>query len=342
MAVSIAGGLDPASLLALLADGQPHSGEWLAQRLGVNRTAVRNGVLRLRDRGIAAGAVRGRGYALAGPVELLNARAIRAALSDVHAERVQDLEIAFEVDSTNTRLLAAAPPPAGRARVLLSELQTAGRGRRGRRWAAPFGGSIALSMAWPFGDRAQVSPALSLCAGVAVCRALARAGSAGIGVKWPNDLWLNDRKVGGVLLELRADAGGPAQVVIGIGLNVALTRAARAEIEASGAAVAAIADACCGAPSRNFIAGAIIDELLSMLVDFEHEGFSAYREAWSGLDVLRDRPAQVLLGDAVVRGTARGVDAQGRLQLERAGRLQTFVSGEVSLRLGEANLTDIE
>ena len=79
-----------------------------------------------------------------------------------------------------------------------------------------------------------------------------------------------------------------------------------------------------------------------MLVDFEHEGFSAYREAWSGLDVLRDRPAQVLLGDAVVRGTARGVDAQGRLQLERAGRLQTFVSGEVSLRLGEANLTDIE
>jgi BirA family biotin operon repressor/biotin-[acetyl-CoA-carboxylase] ligase len=342
MAVSIAGSLDPAPLLALLADGQPHSGEWLAQRLGVNRTAVRKAVLRLRDRGVEAGAVRGCGYALAGRVELLDARAIRAVLSEAHAGRVHGLEIAFEVDSTNTRLLAAAPPPAGGALVLLSELQTAGRGRRGRRWAAPFGGSIALSMAWSFGDRAKVSPALSLCAGVAVCRALARAGAAGIGVKWPNDLWLNDRKVGGVLLELRADAGGPAQVVIGIGLNVALTRAARAEIEASGAAVAAIADACSGVPSRNFIAGAIIDELLSMLVDFEREGFSAWREAWSGLDVLRDRPAQVMLDEAIVRGTARGVDAQGRLQLEREGRMQTFVSGEVSLRLGEAKLTDIE
>ena len=144
-----------ASLLALLADGQPHSGERLAQRLGVSRTAVRKGVLLLRDRGIAAGAVRGRGYALAGPVELLDARAIRAALSEGHAERLHGLRIAFEVDSTNERLLAAAPPPAGRALVLLSELQSAGRGRRGRRWTAPFGGSIALSMAWSFGDRAR-------------------------------------------------------------------------------------------------------------------------------------------------------------------------------------------
>ena len=131
-------------------------------------------------------------------------------------------------------------------------------------------------------------------------------------------------------------------MVIGIGLNVALTAAARADIEASGAAVAAIADACSRAPSRNFIAGAIIDELLSMLVDFEREGFAACRAAWSVLDVLRDRPAQVLLDDTVVRGTARGVDAQGQLQLEREGRLQTFVSGEVSLRLGEGKLTDIE
>jgi BirA family biotin operon repressor/biotin-[acetyl-CoA-carboxylase] ligase len=108
----------------------------------------------------------------------------------------------------------------------------------------------------------------------------------------------------------------------------------RERIEASGVRIAAAADACAAPPSRNFIAGAIIDELLSMLGDFEREGFAAYRDAWTALDALRDRPARVLVGDAVVAGIARGVDMHGALRLEQAGRMQEFVSGEVSLRLG--------
>ena len=147
----------------------------------------------------------------------------------------------------------------------------------------------------------------------------------------------NDRKMGGVLVEVRAEAGGPAHVVIGVGLNVSLTAGMRAQIEASGVKAAAIADACTTPPSRNFIAGAIIDALLSMLADFERDGFAGFREAWTALDALRDRPAQVLMGEAVVCGTARGVDAQGALQLERDGLLQAFVSGEVSLRGVECN-----
>lgn len=338
MAVSIAGGVadEPLlrALLGLLADGRPHSVGWLAAGLGVSRTAIRQGLLQLRARGINVLAEPRRGYALRRAVELLDERAIRAAIPDGAAARLRRLDLEFEVDSTNTRLLAAPPPPIGHADVLTSELQHAGRGRRARRWIAPFGGSIALSMGWSFSDVGKSSPALSLCAGVAVSRALARAGASRIGVKWPNDLWLNDRKVGGVLLELRSESTGPSQVVIGVGLNVALTPEDRAQIEASGAPVAAVADACPTAPSRNFIAGAIIGELLGMLVDFERQGFSACREAWTSLDVLRDRPAQVVMDGTVVCGTARGVDAQGALRLERDGRLQTFVSGEVSLRPG--------
>ncbi len=101
----------------------------------------------------------------------------------------------------------------------MSELQHSGRGRHGRRWIASFGDSIALSLAWTFGDAARASPALSLATGVAISRALARAGARGIGLKWPNDVWFDDRKLGGVLIELRVDAGGPAHVVIGVGLN---------------------------------------------------------------------------------------------------------------------------
>jgi BirA family biotin operon repressor/biotin-[acetyl-CoA-carboxylase] ligase len=218
--------------------------------------------------------------------------------------------------------------------VLLAELQHAGRGRRGRQWNMPFGGGIALSMAWSFNDAAQASPALSLCVGVAVSRALMRAGARGVGLKWPNDLWFEDRKIGGVLIEMRAEAGGPAHVVIGIGINVSLTPEARARLEAPGDRVAAVADACPATPSRNFIAGAIIDELLVMLLEFERDGFAAFRDRWLALDVLRGRPAVVWIGATAICGTARGVDARGALLLERDGRLHEYLSGEVSLRLG--------
>ena len=262
MAVPIAGGLSP-PLLGLLADGRLRSGEWLAQALGMSRAAVWKGIERLRAQGIEVEAVPRRGYCLPHAVELLDERVLRAALDKARAERLRHLEVLFDVDSTNTRLLAAPPPPYGSADVVLSELQHAGRGRRGRPWIAPFGGSVALSMGWSFADASRASPSLSLCVGVAVARALARAGALGIALKWPNDIWFGDRKVGGVLIELRAEASGPAHVVIGVGLNVALPPASRALIEASGVRAAAVADACAASPSRNFIAGAIIDELLS-------------------------------------------------------------------------------
>ena len=145
-----------------------------------------------------------------------------------------------------------------------------------------------------------------------VARAWSRAGAAGVTLKWPNDIWFEDRKIGGVLIELQAEAGGPAHVVIGVGINVALTAAARREIEAGGARVAAVADACAEAPSRNLVAGAILDELLSMLGQFEREGFAAFRDAWMALDALNGRPARVLLGSRSFPVTARGVDARAR------------------------------
>jgi BirA family biotin operon repressor/biotin-[acetyl-CoA-carboxylase] ligase len=219
----------------------------------------------------------------------------------------------------------------------LSELQHAGRGRRGRRWIAPFGAGVALSVAWTFSDGAGALSALSLGVGVAVARALARAGARGVTLKWPNDIWLRDRKLGGVLIELRAEASGPAHVVIGVGVNVDLPAAARCEIEAGGVRVAAVADACAAAPSRNLIAGAILDELLSMLGQFEREGFAAFRDAWTALDALSGRPARVLLGRTVISGTARGVDQEGALLLDTGDRVQRFVSGEASLRVIEGD-----
>lgn len=333
MAVSIAHGIEHPRLLVLLADGEVHSGEWLAQELRQTRAAVWKGVERLRALGVEVQALARRGYRLANPVELLDARRILAELKAERSANLHGLELLFEVDSTNTRLLAAKPPPAGNADVCLSELQHAGRGRRGRRWIAPFGSGIAFSLGWTCSEVIRTLPALSLGVGVAVSRALVRAGASGVALKWPNDIWFSDRKIGGVLIELRAEAGGVAHVVIGIGLNVTLAAAARREIEASGVSVAAVADACVQAPSRNFIAGAILDELLSMLAEYERCGFAAFRDAWTVLDALQGREVQILLGDKATLGVARGVDADGALLLETGDQMQRFYSGEASLRL---------
>jgi BirA family biotin operon repressor/biotin-[acetyl-CoA-carboxylase] ligase len=336
MAVSIASRLDHPLLLVLLAGGQLRSGEWLAKELKVSRAAVWKGVERLRAVGVEVQAVPRRGYRLSKPVELLDAQRIVAELGPQSMPQLRALDLEFEVDSTNTRLLAAPPPPLGRAVACICELQHAGRGRRGRRWIVPFGAGIALSVAWTFSDGGALS-ALSLAVGVAVSRALVRAGAHGVTLKWPNDIWLRDRKLGGVLIELRAEASGPAHVVIGVGINIDLPAAARREIEASGVRVAAVADACTAAPSRNVVAGAILDELLSMLRQFEREGFAAFRDAWAALDALSGRPARVLLGRTAISGTARGVDQEGALLLDTGDRVQRFVSGEASLRVIEGD-----
>lgn len=336
MAVSIPRGVDPPALLLLLADGALHSGESLAAQLAQTRAAVWKGVERLRTLGIQVQAYPRRGYRLANPVEMLDAEAILGQLKEASRPSLRQFKILFEVDSTNTRLMKSPQPPYGCADVCMAELQNAGRGRLGRPWLTPFGSSIALSVGWTFRDGARALPALSLGVGVAVARALARCGAAQMGLKWPNDIWYRDRKVGGVLVEIRAEAGGPAHVVIGVGINVSVAAADRSKIESCGIRIAAVEDACVAPPSRNRVAGSLLDELLGMLREFEHAGFVKFRDEWMALDALGGRAVQVLLGERTERGTARGVDVDGALLLETNGQMQRFVSGEASLRLAES------
>jgi BirA family biotin operon repressor/biotin-[acetyl-CoA-carboxylase] ligase len=337
MAVSLPHRLESRALLTRLADGGLRSGAWLASELGTNRREVARLVQRMRGMGIDIDAIPGSGYRLSRPVELLDAERIRGALSEMTQHSIHRLDVLFEVDSTNTRLLELAPPPPGSANVCSSELQHAGRGRRGRVWSSPFGGCLALSLGWSFADAAAVSPTLTLAVGVAIWRALDRLGAGHVRLKWPNDIWFGERKMGGVLVELRGESAGPAHVVIGIGLNVSLSAEQRRTIEAAGVRIATLADACPEKVSRNTLAAALLEELLSMLDEFERSGFGAFREQWLKLDALAGRDARVLVGDGSIDGTARGVDRDGALLLEVGGRLHRHVSGEVSLRLNQGD-----
>lgn len=322
------------ALLALLADGALHSGADLAAQLGVSRAAVWKLVGELRGRGIEVASEARRGYRLPAPVELLDADRIALAAARQGTIRSGAIEVLFEVDSTNTRLQEAPAPRPGEARVLFAEIQHAGRGRRGRSWLAPFGSGLTFSVAWTFADTPPGLPALGLALGVAVAEALRGLGAQGVGLKWPNDIvWLR-RKLGGLLLQLRSETGGPATVVAGLGINLALPIDARAALAGAGAfPVTDLNEAMGGQPpGRNELAGVLAAALLASLDEFATAGFAPFASRWSALDALAGEPVRLVQAETTVDGVARGADAEGALLVEVAGRVQRFHSGDVSLR----------
>jgi BirA family biotin operon repressor/biotin-[acetyl-CoA-carboxylase] ligase len=318
-------------LLRLLADGALHSGEELAAALSISRAAVWKRLQQLGEWGVALEARAGSGYRLEAPIELLDEAAIRAQLPDTVAADLRSLEVHESLDSTSDRLLAVRGLPPGRFDACLAEFQDAGRGRRGRRWVAPFASGLCLSTNWSYRDAPAMPGALSLAAGVAALRALRRLGIDGIGLKWPNDLVRGDAKLGGILIDLRGEAAGPAYVVVGIGLNVRLPRAAREALAAEGVEALDLASA--GAvPGRNRLAAVLMAELHQALGEFGGRGMAAFAEEWGEADALAGRPVAVLHGGETLEGVARGVDADGALLLEEGGSRRRIVSGEVSVR----------
>ena len=318
-------------LLRLLADGALHSGEELAAALSVSRAAVWKRLQQLEAWGIACEARPGSGYRLETPIDLLDAARILECLPQTTLVLLRHLEVHEAVESTSDRLLAIDDLPPGRFDACLAEFQSAGRGRRGRHWVAPFASGLCLSVNWNFRDAPAMLGALSLAAGVAVLRALGRLGFARLSLKWPNDILCGDAKLGGILIDLRGEAAGPAYVVVGIGINVRLPRAARERLAAGG--VDAVDLAALGrAPTRNDLAAVLIAELTQALAEFGVRGLAAFLEEWQAADALAGRSVRVLLGGQPLEGLARGVDADGALLLEIDGARRRILSGEVSVR----------
>ncbi|MBK6349563.1 MAG: biotin--[acetyl-CoA-carboxylase] ligase [Proteobacteria bacterium] len=197
-------------LVRLLADGEMHSGERLAADLGVTRAAVWKIVAELRERGVAVASHERRGYQLEQSVELLDLQSPRRSAAAAGIELPAATAVFFELGSTNEFLHAAVAPPPMAPRLVFAELQTAGRGRRGREWLAPFGSGLTFSIGWTFAEMPADLSALGLALGVCVVRVLRELGAADVQLKWPNDIVHRHAKLGGLLLQMRPEAGGPA------------------------------------------------------------------------------------------------------------------------------------
>ncbi len=321
----------PRQLLDLLADGQFRSGEALGRGLGLSRAAVWKLVGRARALyGVRISAVPGKGYRLERPLELLEPATILGRLSRDCRAALANVFVHDQVTSTNTWLMQQAGTGLASGTACLAEQQTAGRGRRGRTWVSPFGQNLYLSLLWRFPCPPADLGGLSLAAGVGVALALGELGAEGIGLKWPNDLLWNRKKLGGLLIEVMGESQGPTAVVCGVGVNTHLSADDARPIDQPWTDLSAVLAGRQWA--RNEIAAGVLERLVWVMQGYERGGLAPFLPHWRRLDPFLGQPIELRLADTLIHGTHAGIDDTGALRLAHDQGVDQFVAGEVSLR----------
>ncbi|MGS8098712.1 bifunctional biotin--[acetyl-CoA-carboxylase] ligase/biotin operon repressor BirA [Providencia sp. PROV_01] len=318
----------PLQLIDILADAQVHSGEQLGEQLGMTRSAINKHIKTLRSWGLNIETIAGKGYKLPYQINLLSEEAIKKQIDDVN------IIVEPVIDSTNQYMLERiAELKSGD--TCLAEYQSAGRGRRGRQWISPFGCNLYLSMYWRLEQGPAAAVGLSLVVGIVIAEVLNRISQEKVKVKWPNDLYMNDKKLAGILVELTGKTGDAAHIIIGVGINIGMNNN---NIESSKSITqewSSLRDEVENI-ERNELSANIIKSLRESLVIFEHEGLKPFLERWFKLDNFLNRHVKLLIGNDVISGIERGVNDQGALLLQKNnGEIIPYIGGEISLRLNE-------
>jgi len=333
-------------ILKHLDDGKFHSGETLAKHFQVSRSTIWNAIKAAQAVGISIFSVRGRGYQLARPVTLLNQIAVQKAYLNIANRLNQNtkylsnvIEVHDCLGSTNSYLMAKVNDPFVNGSCVATNLQTQGRGRRGRIWQAGLGESLTFSVLWRFQCGAAALSGLSLAVGVAMIRGLHYFGLSQVKLKWPNDLVVKTtngnetsiEKLAGILIELQGDMEGPSTAVIGVGINLALSDQLKKQIDQPSIAIANITD---NVIDPNELLGRLLFELQNVLIEYELVGFVGFKAAWLAAHAYQDENVNVLHpnGTAII-GVIHDIADDGALIINTHEGLKHFVAGEISLRV---------
>ena len=320
-------------ILNALKDGKFHSGESLGELLGVSRTAVWKQLQKLEEIGLQVESVKGTGYRVVNGIDLLVKDDITVHLRDRNRNEPRSIELFQSLGSTNKYLREQAEKSDCSGSVVLAERQTSGRGRRGKTWVSPFAANIYMSILWDFEQGAQALEGLSLAIGVAVRRALIELGLEDVRLKWPNDIYIGNKKLGGILLEMIGDPAGHCSVVIGVGINVSMPASMAVNIDQPWTDCCSESDA---PIARSRLAALLIDNIFDILNDFESLGFAGYRDEWQEADAFKGLQGTISTPRDSVSGTVIGVDNSGAVQLKlMSGAVKSFIGGELSLRLAK-------
>lgn len=314
-------------LIQQLSDGKTHSGEALAQLAGISRAAIAKHIDQLQQVGLDIFAISGKGYRLAQSLQLLDITQIK----QWQGTGMPEILLQHLTDSTNTQLLKRLQDGQSlqKGQAIVAEAQSAGRGRRGNQWYSPFGCNLYFSMYWQLEQGIQAAMGLSLVVGIAVARLVERLYRCEIKLKWPNDLYVGNKKLGGVLVELTGQTHADCDVVLGIGLNIQMPASGATAISQAFTDLSAEVDS---SVNRNELVAMLQQELVTTLQVFERKGFAVFADEFNRRDEFAGRIVRLSGGSEPQDGVCCGVDMQGGLVLRQGGQLKSFYGGELSLR----------
>ncbi|WP_265503721.1 bifunctional biotin--[acetyl-CoA-carboxylase] ligase/biotin operon repressor BirA, partial [Providencia heimbachae] len=276
----------PLQIIDILSDAQIHSGEQLGKKLGMTRAAINKHIKTLRSWGLDIQTVTGKGYKLPYTVNLLDQSIIK--------DQIHDVNIIVEpvIDSTNQYMLDRIPDLTS-GDTCLAEYQSAGRGRRGRQWLSPFGCNLYLSMYWKLEQGPAAAIGLSLVVGIIIAETLNKLSKNKVKVKWPNDLYMNDKKLAGILVELTGKTGDAAHIIIGVGINIGMDKNNIENNNKINQQWSSLRDEVKNI-ERNQLSINIIQALRESLVLFEKEGLTPFLDRWFELDNFLNRKIKLL------------------------------------------------
>ncbi|MGY8814856.1 MAG: biotin--[acetyl-CoA-carboxylase] ligase [Gammaproteobacteria bacterium] len=317
-------------VLKILADGELYSGQVLAEKMGVSRAAIWKKINNIKNKNVEIKSIKGKGYCLTSPIELLDENIIRNQLSASVHEHLQSLKLLYQTKSTNQYLMEQIACFPIHANVLLAEYQSEGKGRGKNKWLSGPGIGLCLSIGWHFDYIPKTFSALSLAIGVVIAKSLAKQEIIGIKLKWPNDVLYEDAKLGGILIESRGQHAGSVDVVIGIGINVNLPSHLSCQIEQKTTDLSHVYGYL---PSRNSLAVILINSMFELLSTYQKHGFEEYIDDWCKLDVSKGKQGIVHLNDNNVEGTVDGIDHNGNLLMIVNGKRTKYSSGDLTIKL---------
>ncbi len=317
-------------IIQLLSDDQHHSGTAIGAHLNIGRSAVWKSIEQLRQLGVNIQSAGRKGYRLTQDIELLDEDKIRHFINAPNENLFEKIEIYESIESTNTYLMQQARNHTKGNQACLAELQTGGKGRNGRKWISSFASNIALSILWRFETLPGGLSGLSLVIGMALCKACEQIGITNTKLKWPNDIYWNERKLGGILIEIQGEPWGPCNVVIGVGININLAKEFASDIDQPWVDCNEILGT--KHISRNNFAAIIMEHIALLLRQFQEQGFEPFTQEWPQYDILFNQEVNVHLPDKIEAGTAVGINSDGALLVEIDGKQRPFYSGDATLR----------
>lgn len=320
-------------ILTLLSDGQFHSGQSIAQKMNVSRTAVWKLIKKIQSWQLEVFSIQGKGYQIPGGLELIDSTRLFESMQKQQS-LFQQVTASVCVDSTADCVAKKWQQNPGVGCVYIAEYQTKGRGRKGQPWISPFGANLYFSIGIELPLGLSALGGLSLAIGISLANALNPITNQVIKIKWPNDLLVNDKKLAGILVEASGDHHDTSFLNIGVGLNWNMQAHQANQIDQPWVNLKPLLKS---GMSRNDVLEFLLCAIDCGLKKYLSQGFSVFKRSWPSISYSYGKPVRVLQNSAnnnaqEIFGIEAGIETTGALKLQTEHKVKIFHSGEVSLR----------